>query len=176
MKEGPELAAKLGFVKQWAIVGPVPWRIADGFTKNLIGEPKLDLKGSYAGMGGNVSWKPIVTDDLSGMVNLAGTLGMVDAAAAFAYTQIEVSQDMEIVVHGGSDDGLKIWVNGEVVSEQDVDRPFKVDSDNAPAKLKAGKNDLLVMISQRAGGWSFGIRLSLADGSVPEFKVIQPQP
>ena len=50
------------------------------------------------------------------------------------------------------------------------------DSDNAPAKLKAGKNALLVMVSQRAGGWDFGVRLSRADGTVPEFKVIQPQP
>jgi hypothetical protein len=32
------------------------------------------------------------------------------------------------------------------------------------------------MISQRAGGWGFGIRISRADGTVPEFKVIQPQP
>jgi HEAT repeat protein len=176
MTDGPALAAKLGFVKQWAIVGPLSWKISDGFSKNLIGEPKVDLKASYPGMGGNVSWKAVATDDLAGMVNLAGLLGMVDSAAAFAHTEIEVAEDMDIVVHGGSDDGLKIWVNGEVVSEQDVDRPFKVDSDNAPAKLKAGKNDLLVMISQRAGGWAFGIRLSRADGTVPEFKVIQPQP
>ena len=176
MKDGAQLAAKLGFVKEWAIIGPLPWRMADGFDKNLIGEPNVDLKASYPGMGGTVTWKPVATDDLAGMVNLAGLLGMVDAAAAFAYTEIEVDSDMDIVVHGGSDDGLKVWVNGEVVSSQDVDRPFKVDSDNAPAKLKAGKNTLLVMISQRACGWGFGIRLSRADGTVPEFKVIQPQP
>jgi HEAT repeat protein len=176
MKDGAALAAKLGFVKQWAIVGPLSWKIADGFSKNLIGEPQVDLKASYPGVGGEVPWKPVATDDLAGMVNLAGLLGMVDGAVAFAYAEIEVAADEDIMVHGGSDDGLKIWVNGEVVSEQDVDRPFKVDSDNAPAKLKAGKNALLVMISQRAGGWGFGIRLSRADGTVPEFKVIQPQP
>jgi len=176
MKDGPALAAKLGFVKQWAIVGPLPWKMADSFTKNIIGEPAVDLKKTYPGMGGDVAWKPVSTDDLSGMVNLAGLLGMVDSAVAFAYTEIEVGADEDIMVHGGSDDGLKIWVNGGVVSEQDVDRPFKVDSDNAPAKLKAGKNALLVMISQRAGGWGFGVRISRADGTVPEFKVVQPQP
>jgi HEAT repeat protein len=176
MKEGPELAAKLGFVKQWAVIGPLPWRISDGFTKNIMGEPQVDLKGRYPGMGGEVTWKAASTDDLAGMVNLAGLIGMVDSAVAFAYTEIEVAADEDIMVHGGSDDGLKIWVNGEAVSEQDVDRPFKVDSDNAPAKLKAGKNALVVMISQRAGGWGFGVRISRADGTVPEFKVIQPQP
>ena len=176
MKDGPAIAAKLGFVKQWAVVGPLPWKMTDGFNGNFIGEPAVDLKGRYPGMGGEVGWKAVSTDDLSGMVNLAGLIGMVDSAVAFAYTEIESAADEDVVVHGGSDDGLKIWVNGEVVSAQDVDRPFKVDSDNAPAKLKAGKNALLVMISQRAGGWGFGIRISRADGTVPGFNVIQPQP
>jgi hypothetical protein len=169
-------ADTLGFVKKWAVIGPFPWSAAEGFAKDHIGEPKFDLRGSYPGVGGNLAWKAATTYDPSGVVNLTELLGAVENAVGFGYTEVEVAEDMDVMVHAGSDDGLKIWVNEAVVSEQDVDRVFKADSDNVPAKLKVGRNSLFVMVSQRMGGWNFGIRLSRPDGTVPNFKVIQPQP
>ena len=96
---------------------------------------------------------------------------MRDNAAAFAHCVIVAGEDMDATLRGGSDDGLKIWVNGEVVHANDVDRGYAPDSDVAPVKLKAGKNAVLVMISQRMGGWNFGLRLTRPDGTVPAFTV-----
>ncbi len=167
---------KHGFVQKWAIIGPFPWRATDGFGKNFIGEPKFDLRGSYPGSSGNVTWKAATSFDPSGVFSLVDVLGEAKDAIACGYTEIQVAEDMDAVIHAGSDDGLKIWVNETVVSEKEVDRIFNPEADVVPVKLKTGRNALFVMVSQRLGGWNFGIRLTLPDGTVPNFKVLQPQP
>ncbi len=169
-----DFSARLGAVREWLVVGPFPWKSADGFSVTFAGEPNVDTAAVYPVGGGQLAWKPVSSGDIAGLVNLAGELGMIDSAAAVAVTEIDSAKDEDITLRAGSDDGLKIWVNGEMVFENDVDRGYATDSDVAPAKLKAGKNRLVVMISQRAGGWAFGLRITRPDGTVPEFTVAVP--
>ena len=168
MPDPGRYAGQLGAIQKWRVVGPFDWTPADGFAKTFINEPNVDLSATY---DKGQQWKPLETGHLAGHLDLTGPLEMRDNAAAFAHCVISVSEDMDATLRGGSDDGLKIWVNGEVVHENDVDRGYAPDSDVAPVKLKAGKNAVLVMISQRMGGWNFGLRLTRPDGTVPAFTV-----
>ncbi len=161
-------AGQLGAIRKWMVVGPFDWTPAEGFAKTFINEPDVDLSAAY---DKGQQWKLLETGHLAGHLDLTGPLEMRDNAVAFAHCVISVPEDMDATLRGGSDDGLKIWVNGEVVHENDVDRGYAPDSDVAPAKLKAGKNAVLVMISQRMGGWNFGLRLTRPDGTVPAFTV-----
>ncbi len=168
MPDPGRYAGQLGAIQKWRVVGPFDWTPAEGFAKTFIGEPDVDLSATY---DKGQQWKPLETGHLAGHLDLTGPLEMRDNAAAFAHCVISVSEDMDATLRGGSDDGLKIWVNGEVVHANDVDRGYAPDSDVAPVKLKAGKNAVLVMISQRMGGWNFGLRLTRPDGTVPAFTV-----
>ncbi|HNY86517.1 MAG TPA: hypothetical protein PKN23_08455, partial [Candidatus Hydrogenedentes bacterium] len=168
MPDPGRYAGQLGAIQKWRVVGPFDWTPADGFAKTFINEPNVDLSATY---DKGQQWKPLETGHLAGHLDLTGPLEMRDNAAAFAHCVISVSEDMDATLRGGSDDGLKIWVNGELVHENDVDRGYAPDSDVAPVKLKAGKNTVLVMISQRMGGWNFGLRLTRPDGTVPAFTV-----
>lgn len=161
-------AEKLGAIRRWSLVGPFPWNPSDGYKTAFINEPEVDLNATYAN---GLKWKVVESGDLAGLTDLTGPLAMTDNAVAFAHCVITVAEDMDATLRGGSDDGMKIWVNGQVVHENDVDRGYAPDSDVAPVKLKVGKNTLLVMISQRAGGWNFGLRLTRPDGTVPAFTV-----
>jgi len=77
---------------------------------------------------------------------------------------VDVPEAGDAVLRCGSDDGIKVWINGEVVLNRDVDRGAKVDQDQAPCKLKAGANEILVEISQGGGGWNFNLRFTTPDG------------
>ena len=92
---------------------------------------------------------------------------------AYGLAEIEVPEAVDAVVRVGSDDGVKVWVNGEAVHEHNVDRGAALDDDQAPARLKAGKNTLLVQITQGGGGWVFCLRLTRPDGVPLAFTMAQ---
>ena len=54
----------------------------------------------------------------------------------------------------GSDDSVKVWFNGEVVHNNPVNRGAGDFQDDFKVNLVAGKNVLLVKVSERGGGWS----------------------
>ena len=54
----------------------------------------------------------------------------------------------------GSDDSVKVWLNGEVVHTNAVNRGAGDFQDDFKVNLIAGKNVLLVKVSERGGGWS----------------------
>ena len=64
----------------------------------------------------------------------------------------------------GSDDGLKVWVNGVLVNDRWVRRTSRLDDDVVPFRLRAGKNQLLIKIQNVTGLWSFTCRLRVRSG------------
>ena len=59
----------------------------------------------------------------------------------------------------GSDDGIRIWLNGKLVHDHEVRRGFNPDSDKVPIHLKAGRNCILVKIDNYRAGWGFGVAI-----------------
>lgn len=73
--------------------------------------------------------------------------------------QIEVAHDTDAWLGIGSDDGMKLWLNGEIVVDQWVQRTSRLDDDVVPLRLKKGKNQFLIKIQNMKGLWSFTARL-----------------
>jgi hypothetical protein len=61
----------------------------------------------------------------------------------------------------GSDDGVKIWLNGELACDKWVQRPSRVDEDVLALHLKSGANRMLIKIQNVPREWSFIYRLRL---------------
>ena len=64
----------------------------------------------------------------------------------------------------GSDDGIKVWLNGQVVHANNATRPCTPNQDKAKVKLKQGENTLLIKITQGGGQWTTCCRLRAPDG------------
>jgi hypothetical protein len=77
---------------------------------------------------------------------------------------VKSNKDCDVVLSFGSDDGLKVWLNGAVVHTRRVSEGFKLDADKLPAKLKKGWNTLLVKVTQVKGEWVFSLGIKAADG------------
>lgn len=79
----------------------------------------------------------------------------------YAWAEIEVDQDQPALLGLGSDDGVKVWLNGEVLVEKWAQRPLRIDEDVLPLRLKKGRNQLLLKVQNIWGEWRFSCRLIL---------------
>ncbi|HIJ73442.1 MAG TPA: hypothetical protein HPP83_04995 [Candidatus Hydrogenedentes bacterium] len=162
-------AEMLGLVTTWHVVGPIAWDTDADWAKPLVGEPDIDLGAAYVSRNREVAWQPYKTHSDIGIVDLIPLLGAAEWCFAYAYTEIAVEQDVDAVIRLGSDDGNQVWVNGEVVAENRVDRALAVDQDAVNVRLHAGTNTILLKISQGGGGWCFCVRLTDPSGAALTF-------
>jgi hypothetical protein len=154
----------LGVVKSWHVIGPFKWEDDSDWTEPFVGEPDIDLDATYAHGNQYLKWRKCVTSDATGTVDLMGIVGQVERSFAYAYTEIDVPEAVEAQVRVGSDDGNVIWLNGMKIWENRVDRGSAMDQDIVDRRLNAGRNAILVKVSQGGGGWNFRLRLTTPQG------------
>jgi HEAT repeat protein len=65
----------------------------------------------------------------------------------------------------GSDDGIKLWVNGDLVHANNAVRGLTPGQDRATGKLRAGWNELLAKVTQSTAGCGMTLDITNADGS-----------
>lgn len=103
-----------------------------------------------------LTWQRVPSTE--GFVNLQTGVGR-DYCVGYAWTELALPQALEGWLGIGSDDGLKIWLNGELIHDRWVQRISRIDDDIVPLHLLAGKNQLLIKIQNAKGDWSFISRL-----------------
>lgn len=81
--------------------------------------------------------------------------GDVNDHSSYALITLESDSDQSGVdMKVGSDDSVKVWLNGEVVHTNAVNRGAGDFQDTFQVDIKTGDNLLLVKVSERGGGWS----------------------
>ena len=87
---------------------------------------------------------------------------------AYMRTTIISDKEQKISLEMGSDDGIKVWLNGKVVHKLYKSRAHKAGEDKINVTLIDGENNLLVKIIQAGGDWSASVIISSLDGSFAE--------
>ncbi len=82
-------------------------------------------------------------------------LGDTPNAAVYLFRELQAPSAREMLVSLGSDDGLKVWLNGELVHSKDVPRGVAPDQDFVTLRLREGENHLLLKVSNLAGPAAF---------------------
>lgn len=140
----------------WYYCGPFANPNQKGFDTVYPPEREQDLKKTYPGKN-NVPcpWKEGQFTD--GQVNnLALFQGDQNIdSVIYLYREITCSVPLEVPVSMGSDDTLTVWLNGEKIVSQNVQRGVAPDQANVTMKLKAGKNTLLIKVCQGGGEWAY---------------------
>jgi len=156
-----------GMIREWALLGSFAASPGHGL---LGGSPTRDEGGLFPGgtpTPGTAQWRT-ATADPGGMVDLsAPALGFSpnEHCVAYAHVFIRAGGLTEAELRLASDDGVKAWLNGSVVWENDVQRGFTPDQDRVRILLGAGWNRLLLKVSNGVGGWACGARLVGPDGT-----------
>lgn len=109
-------------------------------------------------LGGGRPWRVNLWDELGGGSQQVG------------YLRARIHSDREVPsawLEVGSDDGVKAWVNGEVVMEVNTDRGITDFADRAPISLREGWNELLLKVTQNTGSWEACARISADEKGSP---------
>jgi C-terminal processing protease CtpA/Prc len=151
-----------GFIRnrEWRIIGPFDNKDGLGFEKRYPPEKEIDFTSEYAGKSTEVKWLRPENEPMDGFVDLVSLLGRADWAVAYAATCVQSPDERQVQLRIGSDDGVKVWLNGELVLSRNIDRAAALDQDIIPATLRKGRNQLLLKICNRLYSWSFYMRIT----------------
>jgi HEAT repeat protein len=145
------------------------WRVAGPYMKEATGYAQLFdevFPPEREGAPG-VEWKPIssaTNPEKPWSLDLLKTLGG-ESRVAYARTFIHVDEDQKACFEIGSDDGLKVWLNGQLVHANNAARAITPGSDRVNVTLSKGWNTVLLKITQNNQGWEYCLRLRKADGT-----------
>ena len=161
------------------IVGPWLWMIAPtgerggadaassgiDFLAQISGgtvtESKIATNGATGGnLVGDKAWtigeiSLADNDNLNEMANATGLgSGNIDNHVAYGSIALNSPRAQKATMLAGSDDAVKVWLNGQLVHNNPITRNANDFQDRFPVTLKAGKNILLVAVYEGGGNWS----------------------
>lgn len=155
-----------GFIQKWLINGA--YRENDQavrLNKTYISNETTIAPNTNAFSNGKV-WVQTNTDgqylDISKALDQNGIVqnGYGVNSVAYANTYVYSPTAQQVKLKLGSDDGIKVWLNNNLVLNKDVYRGLIIDSDVVNVNLNSGWNRLLVKVSQGDGSWSFSARFT----------------
>ncbi|CAA9406550.1 MAG: GH4, partial [uncultured Phycisphaerae bacterium] len=156
-------------VTQWHVIGPfgagpegrvsldLETPVDEAFGARRDRAPDVSSDANPNGTGG-LRWRP-ARAGRRGFVDLVAALGPADGAVAFAYAEVASVHGGPAVLRCGSDDGIRVWLNGEQVHSREVGRAYRPGSDAVDVRLRPGVNRVLVKVDNYHGAWGFGVAL-----------------
>lgn len=148
-----------GAIATWLVSGPY-------FEEGLRWEQLLDRSfGPEQPRRKDVVWQPMkITDEQQPWVF---DLSKIDAGTdrcVYVRSAIWSEKQQPAQLEVGSDDAVKVWLNGRLVHQVTSVRSHNPLQDKVAVTLDAGWNTLLLKVVQATGGWGFSAAVSSPDG------------
>ena len=135
-----------GFVVTWLISGPY----TEGDAFNTAFAPEKE--------GVTAKWEPLGKGIGPRSVDLVKAVGGSNRAV-YLKTGVYSPEAKSAKLEVGSDDGVKVWVNGKLAHAHSVIRSLRVGEDKVDARLEKGWNTILVKVCQGGGDWAAAVRV-----------------
>jgi hypothetical protein len=123
------------------------------------GDGTVNLKGTYGWGESTARWKKVTASPRNGLVNLSAEIGPYEWAVAYGYAELTSTAAREAHVRCGSDDGIRVWVNGRLAHTTEARRPYRPGDDTFTVRLNAGVNRFLVKVDNARFAWGFGLSI-----------------
>ena len=158
------------FMKSWLLLGPVPVNTDSSDPDNAMQE-KVFKENDFSSVkvirgmpvasvqikGNELKWK--LFSSAEDIIDLDTFYHGKDFVYAYALAEINSTRAQNVFIGIGSDDGVKIWLNGAIVHDNWIPRGIIKDDDLVPLKLVKGSNQVLLKVQDINGGWGFVARL-----------------
>ncbi|MBL7698745.1 MAG: serine hydrolase [Chitinophagaceae bacterium] len=153
-------------LRKWWVAGPMtvsgtstPDNTSQETFFNRSDDQKIQVSFAIPA-GGSVrdlkNWKEISWND--DIIDLDSIFKHPDYVSAYAFAVIVSDAPKQALLGVGSDDALKVWVNGKLVHKNWMARGVVTDNDVIPVSLNKGKNEILLEVQDITGGWAFTAR------------------
>ncbi len=143
-------AATEGFkLGEWSSVGPFEAGSGGEAFKTEFG-PETDADASRTYADGKLKWKkqPKWKDGKPQELNGSN-------AATYLFRTITAESQKPLVLYLGSDDALRVWLNGKEVISKDINRGVAANQDTVEVTLEAGHNRLLLKVVNYGGAYAY---------------------
>lgn len=107
------------------------------------------------------TWQPAGAFQ-AGMLDFEQWLGESRLTVGYAHSYIHSPVDQQALLLAGSDDGLRIYLNGKSVFSTNSTRVFVPDQDRVSVNLRVGINRLMLKSTKWSGEWRVSARLESA--------------
>jgi len=146
--------------RTWLLAGPFPAAEVDAPLDHPFLADEADLT-ARPGQGG---WsEPIYFFDDRIDLGAYFDVGVGARTVAYGFTWFDAPADQQAELWIGSDEGLRVWINGEIVYDYTRRRTYRddeiVQEKKLPVRLRKGENRLLVKSVQEFSDFQFALNI-----------------
>ena len=162
---------KAGSKRAWWVIGPfrndreegVEHRRVLPVEREVLVSHRATTEKAYDGVGEGgkvvpVRWKKTISVTRGtepNFVDLDSTFAANEWVLAYAFSCVHSPKARQATLSVGSDDGIRVWLNGELVIDHYEARGAAPNQNQTPVQLRKGWNAVLVKVEERIGGWGF---------------------
>jgi CubicO group peptidase (beta-lactamase class C family) len=145
-----EEVLKQAFAEDWLIgqSGETGIRPRPGLKQRIVHKGLVDQP---------LEWQSVRSKDDD--IDLQTDTAPVQYSIAYAWVEFNMPAATQGLLGIGSDDAVKVWLNGKLIHDKWAVRPVTPDEDVVPAEFKRGSNRILLKVLNGQGGWGFAFRL-----------------
>lgn len=162
------------YLSRWLVCGPfaleksmeesthLPGFETD-FLSGIGGEtrPRIEEGSTIVWNGQKGVWRGV--ERAGDKISLDQALSQRDYVVGYAWTEVESDSDRFFLLGLRTNDGGRLWLNGERIWDLPSPRGLNHREVLLPVLLQKGKNSLLLKIEERLNLWEFAARLSPLD-------------
>jgi len=143
------------FISDWWLIGPFDNTNGNGLTTSFPPESEFDISKIYKGIETQeVKWKRYNNKE-SGYIDLTKVFHPSENGVVYAARIFNMNKAKSMKIGVGSNDGVRMWLNGKLVLDQKVMRKAEPNQEILTLPFKKGENSVLIKIDQFGGGWGF---------------------
>jgi hypothetical protein len=147
------------------------WEVAGPYSQSGKNCTELfDIKFGPEILGNDVTWRPMpvsASGDQPGYLDLLKELNGDEQCVAYLRTTLQTAARQTLDLEIFSDDGVKAWIDGNLIHANNVMRPIMPDPDRVTITLEPGTHRLLLKVTQNNLPWGAIVRMrSVQDAPV----------
>ena len=130
------------YIDTWYVIGPWENKGRVGFAEAQPPETLVDLDATYEGKDGRtLAWQFHQSDNIR-----IKPPAEMESSTYYGYTEVYFDEEMEMLVAVASDDAAKVWLNDQLIWQDDGIGPWRLDEGFRKVIFRKGFNTLLVRV------------------------------
>jgi hypothetical protein len=125
--------------------------------------------------GKDLFWNSIIRGVGTWDIDLLNAFDLKNNCAGYLRNRVSVPVEQDALLEVGSDDAIKVWLNGTLVHASNYARGIAPRQDIVDVHLKAGWNDVMLKVVNYEAGWAFCCRFRKSDGTAIEGLKVEAQ-
>jgi WD40 repeat protein/serine/threonine protein kinase/tetratricopeptide (TPR) repeat protein len=150
------------YATDWWVVGPYPGDLKAKYPPENNPNPSRPVPGTATQAGTTPTRLPwqVVPRDGNGFVDVGALFDRAEHVSGYALMRVYSPGNQPVAIRLSSTNGVRLWLNGQLVHEKPAGHPATPDGDAVPATLEAGWNTLLAKVVNATGEHALYLRLS----------------